>query len=150
MARRKQKKYYGYQREIPQNLDIVEIEKVVNVSPFGEEFKEVRFIIVDLDTGEIFDDAQGYGYKSIQKAKAALRYKSQSKDKFDNIYREEELVKDWCSKHKSLVRLIGEMRFIFVKDGMGFTINDMTNLLIENGINVDELPFSVNVLYKYL
>lgn len=35
---------------------------------------EKRFVIVDRETGEILDDAQGYGYKTPKKAYAAFYY----------------------------------------------------------------------------
>lgn len=34
-----------------------------------------RYIVVDITTGEILDDAQGYGYKSTAKAYAGYNYK---------------------------------------------------------------------------
>ena len=39
------------------------------------EYKK-RYVIVDKDTGEILDTAQGYGYKSAQNAYAAYSYKT--------------------------------------------------------------------------
>lgn len=36
---------------------------------------EIRYIIVDEITSEVLDDAQGYGYRSEEKALAAYRYK---------------------------------------------------------------------------
>ena len=36
---------------------------------------ETRYVLVDTDTGEIVDDAQGYGYDTAQKAQRAYRYK---------------------------------------------------------------------------
>lgn len=38
-------------------------------------YHEKRYIIVDKDTGEMLDDAQGYEYKSPQKAYAAYYYR---------------------------------------------------------------------------
>ena len=35
---------------------------------------EDRWVIIDEQTGEILDDAQGYGYKSAQKAHAGYAY----------------------------------------------------------------------------
>ena len=35
-----------------------------------------RYIVVDAETGKTLDDANGYGYKSAQKAHAAFGYKS--------------------------------------------------------------------------
>ena len=34
-----------------------------------------RFIIVDSETGEVLDDAQGYGYKTIKGAFKAYKFK---------------------------------------------------------------------------
>lgn len=34
-----------------------------------------RYVMIDTRTGEILDDAQGYGYKTIKKAFAAFCYK---------------------------------------------------------------------------
>jgi hypothetical protein len=36
---------------------------------------EERFVIIDKDTGEILDDAQGYGYKTYTNAKKVLWYR---------------------------------------------------------------------------
>ena len=39
-----------------------------------------RWIVIDEETGEILDDAQGYGYKSKQKAYNAYFYKQKRKE----------------------------------------------------------------------
>ncbi len=39
-----------------------------------------RFIIVDSETGEVLDDAQGYGYKTIKGAFKAYKIKRLTKD----------------------------------------------------------------------
>ena len=36
---------------------------------------EARYIIINVTTGEILDDAQGFGYKSMKKAYAGYYYK---------------------------------------------------------------------------
>ena len=38
--------------------------------------KEQRYVIVNKETGEIIDDAQGYGYRTIQGAYKAFKYKN--------------------------------------------------------------------------
>ena len=59
-----------------------------NVVPFsGRDPYERRFQIVDAETGEVLDDAQGYGYKSPQKAHAAWGYKNRDKSKDAEIGR---------------------------------------------------------------
>ena len=35
---------------------------------------EDRYVVVDKDTGEILDDAQGYGFKTAEKAYKCFHY----------------------------------------------------------------------------
>ena len=46
----------------------------MKVIKINKEFEE-RYIIINNETGEIIDDAQGYGYKTSKKAYAAYYYK---------------------------------------------------------------------------
>jgi hypothetical protein len=48
--------------------------KIVPFNDKSSEFFEKRFAIAD-DNGKIVDDAQGYGYKTAQKAHKAMWYK---------------------------------------------------------------------------
>ena len=57
-------------------------DKVIESNTLGDRWAR-RFVVVDVDTGKILADAQGYGYKSAQKAHASYAYKTRdtSKDK---------------------------------------------------------------------
>ena len=48
---------------------------VVKSESLSDKFGD-RFIVVDEETGEILDDAQGYGYRSVKGAYAALAWKA--------------------------------------------------------------------------
>ena len=61
------KPYQGYDKTPPSNIVVVDIFQ-------GQAMHESRFAIVDADTGEVFDDAQGYGYRSEEKALSAFKY----------------------------------------------------------------------------
>ncbi len=37
-----------------------------------------RYIVIDKDSGEVLDDAQGYGYKTARGAHAAWAYKTRA------------------------------------------------------------------------
>lgn len=63
-----------------------------------------RFCIVSTETGEILDDAQGYGYKTAQKAYAAYGYKTRDKSKDKEKREKREHIKQWMKEHKSFVR----------------------------------------------
>ncbi|MGF7010589.1 hypothetical protein M2146_001113 [Lachnospiraceae bacterium PF1-22] len=43
-------------------------------SPSTSSCENPRFIVVDVETGEILADANGFGYRTPQKAKAAFEY----------------------------------------------------------------------------
>ena len=75
-----------------------------------------RFIVVDEETGEILDDAQGYGYRSPQKAYAALAWKAggnldkpktaedKRRERKQAKERKRERIKQWLKKHECDVR----------------------------------------------
>ena len=45
---------------------------------YDSETREKRCVIIDTESGEIVDDAQGYGYKTAQKAYAGWSYNANS------------------------------------------------------------------------
>ena len=58
--------------------------------------KETRYAIFDADTGSVIDNAQGYGYKSKEKAYAAYKYKN------SDAYKEQinkKKINKWLSDH---------------------------------------------------
>ena len=60
------------------NIKVVSYQvRQVIADDFGETFTEIetRYRVVDADTGEVLDDAQGYGYTSAQKAHRGFAYK---------------------------------------------------------------------------
>lgn len=74
-----------------------------------------RFVIVDTETGEILDDAQGFGYKSAPKAYAAFNYKNKSdKEKLDQMEHYVKVFK-WMISHKDVIRYFDDIEFYSVK-----------------------------------
>ena len=60
------------------------ISTIVTQEPrteYDSETREKRYVIIDTESGEIVDDAQGYGYKTAQKAYAGWSYKNRDKSK---------------------------------------------------------------------
>lgn len=43
--------------------------------PDPKNARKVRYILINTETGEVIDDAQGYGFKTPQKAYAAYTHK---------------------------------------------------------------------------
>ena len=80
------------------------------VIPFKNDAHETRYCVVSEENEEILDDAQGYGYKTIQKAYAAYGYKIR---KTRDVEKEEKTkeIKLWLKEHKGFFRIHGTSRF---------------------------------------
>lgn len=68
--------------------------------------KERRYILID-DEGNTLDDAQGYGYTTVEKARKAGWYKFKGgKEKMDSL--ESDAKKFWL-KHPELIKRVDEI-----------------------------------------
>lgn len=86
------------------NLKIKSIKKKVDAD-YIEVFED-RYIIVD-ENDKMVDDAQGYGYKSEEKAQKAMWYKFKGgKEKILNERQEQE---EFFKNHKGLKNFIYEI-----------------------------------------
>lgn len=133
------KQYNGYSREVPTNIEIKEItiEKILYESgPMKEVEKEKRYIIVNADTGDVFDDAQGYGYKTKQKALIAYNYKKRPKEEFEKERIKKEKIKNWWKKHKSFKKEVEAYMFDAWKCNENFTSKDLQNLMKQKNITL--------------
>lgn len=64
---------------------------------------ETRYILIDTETGEIIDDAQGYGFHTPQKAYAAYSYKLKQNGR--KTYNKKDF-KKWIGEGKSHANFI--------------------------------------------
>ena len=78
-----------------------------------------RFVIIDKDTKEILDDAQGFGYKSAKKAYAAYHYKNRDKSKNLNKQNKELIIRKWMNEHKNFVQSMDSISFEITKGAWG-------------------------------
>lgn len=104
-----------------------------------------RYIVFDIKTGEVLDDAQGYGYKSIKNAYSAFAYKTRDKSKDKEKKQKELKIKFWMSKNKDFVKLMDQIAFEIQKGSWGsnekFDTAFLKKLLKENDIEI-EFPAS--------
>jgi hypothetical protein len=104
-----------------------------------------RYIVFDIKTGEVLDDAQGYGYKSIKNAYSAFAYKTRDKSKDKEKKQKELKIKFWMSKNKDFVKLMDQIAFEIQKGSWGsnekFDTAFLKELLKENDIEI-EFPAS--------
>ena len=112
-----------------------------------------RFIIVDSETGEVLDDAQGYGYKTIQGAFKAYKFKRLTKDERKERENKIALVKKWMKQNKEIMNFLEKISFEIWKGS--WDTDDrldeklVKKILIENGYDIDELGFTIKELLKY-
>ena len=112
-----------------------------------------RFIIVDSETGKVLDDAQGYGYKTIEGAFKAYKFKRLTKDERKERENKIALVKKWMKHNKKIMNLFEEICFEIWKGSWGpddrFDEKLVKKILIENGYDIDKLGFTIKELLKY-
>lgn len=80
---------------------------------------ESRYVVVDQNTGEIVDDAQGYGYKTRPKAYAAYAYKTRDKSKDQEKKKREEYIRKWMKDHRAFVRFVDGIAVEIAKGSWG-------------------------------
>lgn len=80
---------------------------------------ESRFVIVDKTTGEVLDNAQGYGYKTPQKAYAAWNYKNRDKKKNKEAAKKRKAIILWLNEHKEFTEAMETYCFEITKGSWG-------------------------------
>lgn len=86
-----------------------------------------RYVIINKETQEVVDDAQGYGYKSKEKALASWAYKNRNK----KIIQKETAIKKWIKKHTEFDKLMEEYAWYAFKDGDKLDSNIVEMILKE-------------------
>ncbi|MBO6290218.1 MAG: hypothetical protein J6N45_07850 [Alphaproteobacteria bacterium] len=108
------------------------------------------YAIADAETGEILDDAQGYGYKTAQNAYRCWYYKHRDKSKDREKRKKESKIKEWLKKHrKDIEEDLQDAQWYGIKDGTG-DINTavMKDILKEHNLILPD-SFSAFDLLKY-
>lgn len=125
------------------------MKRLYKAVPFSVDRYETRFQIISTETGEILDDAQGYGYKTAQKAYAGFAYKNRDKSKDKERLTKKKHIKNWMRQNKSFVRLMDAYAFDIAKGAMGpdekFDAKFVKNLLKEADLKPD---FTVGELLR--
>ena len=96
-----------------------------------------RYVVIDKDTGEVLDDAQGYGYRSVQKAYAAYAYKNRDKSKDAEKQARKRHILKWLKEHKEFDGLMEAVAFDCVKCGEPFNAALVKEMLKDNNLNPD-------------
>lgn len=87
---------------------------VVLSDTLSQEYDK-RYVVIDKDTGDILDDAQGYGYKTAQKAHAAWAYKNTDASKKKANEKKRRHIRAWLKSHKEFAELMDTFAFEIAK-----------------------------------
>ena len=108
-----------------------------------------RYVIIDKETGEILDDANGYGYKSKQKAYAGYGWKNRDTSKDAERAEKKHKIKQWMKEHKSFMRDLDQFAFEIYKGSWGsddkVDVNFIKDMFKEYGF---ETEFSARDFFK--
>jgi len=109
---------------------------------------EIRYVIKDMENDVVVDDAQGYGYKTAQKAYAGWAYKSRDKSKDAEKAEKERAISKWMKENRKFIGLLDVLALETWKDTRSPVNADFVKkLLEENGYR--ELTFTAGELLKY-
>jgi hypothetical protein len=112
---------------------MAEKRKVITVVlPKKNKYDQARYAIADPETGEILDDAQGYGYKSRKKAYAGWSYTNRDKSKDPHFKK----IKRWfkSKQNEELLEAIEEALIYAYEEGQKFTADDLYIIIQNQGI----------------
>lgn len=88
-----------------------------------------RYVIINPETQEILDDANGYGYKSKENAYKAWKYKTRSFEDQNERNKKYEAVIKWIDKNKKIIDELDNMAFYTLKDGDDLTTKDIEEVI---------------------
>ncbi len=131
------------------NAKIIKVEMPCSTDPFESFGKNERYIVIDEDTGETLDDAQGYGFKTYEKALACWRYKNRTPEQKAKRRQKIKVVNDWCRANKKVVSAIDDAAFYAWKDSEEFNAASVREVFAAFGINIKDLPFTAGDFLRY-
>ena len=108
-----------------------------------------RYIVIDSVTGEIIDDAQGYGYQSVKNALKSYRYKT--KDSEAKLYEVKACreISNFCMKNPGIINFLKEKELELLKTGKKLNAAQLKRLFQEYGIDFAELSFTTGDFLRY-
>lgn len=116
------------------NVDVVKSEAL-------SDNYDIRYVVVDKDTGEVLDNAQGYGYRTVQAAYKAWAYKTRDRSKDKEKAQRRKEIRSWMKQHKGFVEAMDTFAFEIAKGSWGaedkFDAKFVKKMLKDNGLVPD-------------
>jgi hypothetical protein len=109
----------------------------------------IRYIVIDADTGEILDDANGEGYETSEIALTSY----DPATRFAHLSEEEKQMRakvhKWCMEHDELMQNMFDIEFDFFCKKEKMTEDDYEKYLQKYNLSVKDLPFSLEELKRF-
>ena len=106
-----------------------------------------RYIIIDIETGKVLDNAQGYGYKSERKAYASYSYKTRDKSRDKEKALKASQIKKWLDENKDFTEALDTCAFEAAKTSPSgqskVDLNLIKTLLKASGIKTNFTPSEI-------
>lgn len=117
---------------------------------FVECIRETRYVIIDTETGNMLDDAQGYGYKSAQAAYRGWSYKSKPKKTRQAIKNKRKRVRDWIEKNSAFFDGLENDILHAEKSGYDVSRQDFFEMLESASKDIlQSMPCTRDELWRY-
>ena len=106
-----------------------------------------RYIIIDIETGKVLDNAQGYGYKSERKAYVSYSYKTRDKSRDKEKALKASQIKKWLDENKDFTEALDTCAFEAAKTSPSgqskVDLNLIKTLLKASGIKTNFTPSEI-------
>lgn len=109
---------------------------------------DTRWAIIDEETNEVLDDAQGYGYKSAQNAYRGYSYTSASAKDKKAGKRKKEAIRKWIKSHGAFETAVTDAAFYAAKDHESFGFKEFEKIFARSGLYLSAESFNVEDLWK--
>lgn len=115
------------------------------------KYNDKRYVIVDIESGTVLDNAQGHGYKSPQKAYACYAYKKRDRSKDEEKQEKENRIKNWLRENKEFTRQLDSEAYWAMKDpSVEFNLKFVKKLLKEQNLEPEFTASEILKVWKKL
>lgn len=115
------------------------------------KYDDKRYVIVDIESGKILDNAQGHGYKSPQKAYACYAYKKRDRNKDKEKQEKENKIKKWLRENREFTSQLDSEAYWSMKDpAVEFNLKFVKKLLKEQNLEPEFTASEILKVWKKL
>lgn len=92
-------------------------------------YTDKRYVMINVESGEVVDDAGGYGYKSPQAAHRAWSYKNKSAQEKEKTKNQHATIIAWIDHNKSIMSNLEDAYLIALKEDRELTTKDIEEII---------------------